>query len=526
MMPTAAEVEQFSEKVEWEFGLVFDEGRREQVREVLRTRCAELALNAGCYLKRLDADEKEWQAIAALLTVPESYFFRHSDHLRACMELAVPERVALHGEDRTLRMACLGCANGEEAYTLAMLLLEQPGLPAGWQFEIRACDINPEALRKAAQGTYTNWALRATSPAYRARYFTAEGNRFHIAEEVRRHVRFERCNVLKMFRRENAGRLDVVFFRNVLIYFSPEAIRAAINAVAHMLAPGGYLFLGPAETLRGVSDDFELCHTHETFYYRRKARIGALVPFSPFARARGGGEAEATPLSETPISLVPAESALHPGAAAELPATEWMEEIERSSQRISGLDTARKARVARPAGGQARSRARSIAEELHALMQMFTAERYGELLESVKSLPREIAEDADVRLLEALAHLNRHEIGAAEEVCRAAVERDSMNASSHYILALCSEHAGDFPRAAEHDRIAIYLDPTFAMPHMHLALTARRRGDAHTARRGFEKAMLLLARESASRIAMFGGGFSREALRNVCRRELQAIGAA
>lgn len=524
MIPTAAEVEQFSEKVEWEFGLVFDEGRREQVREVLEARCAALELSAGAYLKRLDGDDSEWQAVAALLTVPESYFFRHSDHLRACMEIAVPARIAARREDRTLRMACLGCANGEEAYTIAMLLEEQAALPEGWQFRIRACDINPEALRRARRGVYTNWALRATSPAYRARYFRAEGNRFHIAEEVRRAVQFERCNVLRMFRAEAAGSLDVVFFRNVLIYFSPEAIRAAVNAVAHMLAPGGYLFLGPAETLRGVSEDFELCHTHETFYYRRKERISALIPFSPLHRGTAGGGTEAAPCSERPVCFAP-EEGLAACAASPLPDTAWMDEIERSTQRISGLDRARRSRVA-PAAAPARSRGRSIAEELHGLMQMFTAERYGELLESVKSLPREIAEDADVRLLEALAHLNRHEIGAAEEVCRAAVARDSMNASGHYILALCSEHAADFVRSAEHDRIAIYLDPTFAMPHLHLALIARRRGDAHTARRGFEKAILLLARESASRIAMFGGGFGREALRNLCRRELQAIGAA
>jgi chemotaxis protein methyltransferase CheR len=101
-----------------------------------------------------------------------------------------------------------------------------------------------------------------------------------------------------------------------------------------------------------------------------------------------------------------------------------------------------------------------------------------------------------------------------------------MNAGAHYILALCREHGLDHTGAIDHDRTAIYLDPGFAMPHLHLALIARKRGDTYEARREFEMANLLLAREDASRILMFGGGFSRESLRDLCRRELKLLGAA
>lgn len=539
MKRVEAEVEEFRDKIEAEFGLVFDEGRREQVEEALIARCSALRLSRRSYLDRLDSDRREWEQIAALLTVPESYFFRHADHLRAFAELVVPEVLEAHPNDPVLRMLSIGCAGGEEPYSIAMTLLEHPNLLHGWDFAIRGCDINPEALKHARRGVYTNWALRATPPSVRSRYFTANANRHSINDDVRRSIIFDECNALHLYRPEAAGTLDVIFFRNVLIYFSPEAIRAAISSAAHLLAPGGYLFLGPAETLRGVSDDFVLCHTHEAFYYRRKSAIGSLIRYSPFHRtpaaqdqslhqpaggAGSNGSAAAASRTHPEDSLPPEAPLSNPVLPLD---TAWMQEIERSTERVRGLHAARNSSHS-PTSPPARHEPvrRSAAEAIQHLLSLLIAERYAEILTEIASLPADLQNDPDAQLLLALAHLNRREIAHADSVCRALLQRDSMNSSGHYILALCREQLGDPPGAAEHDRIAIYLDPSFAMPHLHLALLSRRGHDARTARREFENANLLLARENTSRLTMFGGGFTREALRNLCRRELRALGAA
>lgn len=523
---SAAYLERFREKIEAEFGLVFDEGRKEQVQQALLARSADLGVSAEEYLRRLDAKKDEWHAIAELLTVPESYFFRHIDHLRAFRETTLPERVAAHSSDPTLRICCIGCANGEEPYTISMIVREELERYSGWDVRIRACDINPEALRRARQGVYTQWSLRATSLPYRSRYFTATANRFRVADEVRKPVHFDHCNVLNLYSPQLAQSFDVVFFRNVLIYFSPEAIRAAINAVAHLLAPGGFLFLGPAETLRGISDDFTLCHTHDTFYYRRKNSISELLPFSP---VKLNGNPAASPTSSVP-DLFPKDL-----ASAVLPAdwqdAEWMQEIERSSDRIKGLETKGRQRATNQGSRKsvraaAPKAAGSAGQEIQHATALFRAEQYDQFLEELSRISPDAVADPDLKLLRALAHLNRGELQRAEAISTDLVAQDSMNASGHYVLALCREHARDLSRAADHDRIAIYLDSTFAMPHMHLALISRRRGDHHTARREFEQAILLLARESESRLLMFAGGFNREALRKLCRRELAALGAA
>jgi chemotaxis protein methyltransferase CheR len=518
-----AELDEFRARLEAEFGLVFDEGRKEQVQEALLARLTDLQLTGPEYLKRLAGDRSEREKAAALLTVPESYFFRHIDQLRVFTDVVLPERLSATGQNRALRILSLGCANGEEPYTLSMLLAEHTHALNGRDVAIRACDLDAEALRRARRGTYTNWALRATPQSYRSRYFTAVGNRYRLIDSVRQSVHFECCNALKLCRAEADANIDIVFFRNVLIYFSPEAIRVAINGVARMLAPGGFLFLGPAETLRGISSEFDLCHTQEAFYYRRKSSPGEVIRMARSAPERKAVEPD--PVIEETLAEIPTNGAQLAPFPDSLLSTAWMEEIERSSQRVRGLDAARLSAHGRPRSAvPAAGVHHSSTESLQHFLSLLTQERYADILVEIEALPILVRKDADIELLKALAHLNRREIRKAQDVCREMVVRDSMNASGHYILALCSEHTGDLLDSAEHDQIAIYLDPTFAMPHLHLALLARKRDDQYMARREFENANLLLARESASRLVMFGGGFSRDALRNLCRRELRAMG--
>jgi hypothetical protein len=130
------DVEQFRDRIEAELGLSFGDDRAEQVAQTLASRSDILQM---------------------------SYFFRHADHLSALVEVAIPERVAAHPHDRVLRLLSVGCAGGEEPYTLSMTVLQHKALLRGWDVQIRACDLNAEALRHAERGIYTPWARRATS---------------------------------------------------------------------------------------------------------------------------------------------------------------------------------------------------------------------------------------------------------------------------------------------------------------------------------------------------------------------------
>ncbi len=138
-------------------------------------------------------------------------------------------------------------------------------------------------------------------------------------------------------------------------------------------------------------------------------------------------------------------------------------------------------------------------------------------------MPPEAGQDSDVLLLTAVLLAHSGQLAAAAEVASRLLTKDELNAGAHYVLALSCEGIGDGVAAANHDHFAVYLDPDFAMPRLHLGLLAKRAGDTAAARRELSQALLLLQREDASRLLLFGGGFTREGLVALCQAELAKI---
>jgi chemotaxis protein methyltransferase CheR len=271
------EVTRFRGLLTRRFGLAFDDGKTELLHELLHRRLAATGNAVEAYLLALEqADAGELAALAPEVTVGETYFFRHGDQLRAFAERVLPERRRRRGAGERLRVLSAGCASGEEPYSLAMVLREGGG--AGGEPEIVGVDVNQRALARSAAGVYGAWSLRDTPPPVRRRWFRARGETFVLDDDIRRSVRLGPGNLVADGEALWAPeRYDVVFCRNVLMYFAPAAARAVLARLARALAPGGFLFLGHAENLRGLSVDFDLCQTHDTFYYQRRERLADAV---------------------------------------------------------------------------------------------------------------------------------------------------------------------------------------------------------------------------------------------------------
>jgi chemotaxis protein methyltransferase CheR len=200
----------------------------------------------------------------------------------------------------------------------------------------------------------------------------------------------------------------------------------------------------------------------------------------------------------------------------------WVDAIGKAADRIRDLTAAPAS--ARPGAAAVSAPAGRRSWDLASPLELLRQERYGEALDLVQVLPHEAARDPDVRLLEAVLLAHSGQLGRAEQACRDVLQLDELNAGAHYVLALCCEGSGDGRGAVEHDRIATYLDPGFAMPRLHLGLLARRAGEHTDARRELAQALDLLQREDSSRLLFFGGGFGREALVALCRAELVVCG--
>jgi chemotaxis protein methyltransferase CheR len=157
-----------------------------------------------------------------------------------------------------LRLLSAGCASGEEAYSLAILLKRQ-GRAQALDFEIQGLDLNPEGLTKARCARYSPWSLRETPVEVRERWFQKHGRDYQLDDSIRSAVRFDQHNlILSSPTLLPARSFDIIFCRNVLMYFTSEHASAIVAQLARALAPGGFLFLGHAETLRGLSSAFHL----------------------------------------------------------------------------------------------------------------------------------------------------------------------------------------------------------------------------------------------------------------------------
>lgn len=488
-------------------GLQFEEAKLGFLAEVLHRRLEATRQEADVYLARLDAMAMphEVVALAQELTVAETYFFRHVEQYRAFADVALPDRLR-YAQTAAVRLSVvsMGCASGEEPYSLAITVRDTIPDRAD-AVSILGVDINPVLLERAARGRFSPWVLRDTAPEVQRRWFRADGREFVLDKAVRGSVRFETCNLA-----DEGSELwqprshDIVFCRNVLMYFALGGAQALVGRITASLRPGGYLFLGHAETLRGLSNDFHLRHTHGTFYYQRRDRAepGPALPALMVSRPMPAGE---------PAPLADWEGA-----------NTWIDIIQRASDRIRSLvESPPHAGPGRRASGSGRAKP---ATEIALALKLLREERFAEALEVVKALPAESERDAEVLLLRAVLLTHGGQLETAEHACERLLEIDDLNAEAHYLLALCREGVGDRAGAAYHDQVAVYLDPGFAMAHLHLGLLARRAKDLVTARRELEQAVALLEREDASRLLLFGGGFTRDALVRLCRGELLRSG--
>jgi chemotaxis protein methyltransferase CheR len=509
------DVECFRSLVAQRLGLYFEDAKLGFLADVLQRRMEGARCDLfSSYQKRIASpahEQEELCALAEQLTVNETYFFRYADHFRAFAEVVIPDRIQARAQERRLRILSAGCASGEEAYSLAILIRDRLPELASWDITIHGIDVNASMVGKALLARYSPWSLRETPADLHRGYFRPDGRDFLLDGTLKPGVTFEERNLVEedpLFWRSDA--FDVVFCRNVTMYFTAEATQSVISRIARSLAPGGFLFLGHAETLRGVSQEFRLCHTHETFYYqRREAREAPFV--ADLRESRHSS-------FRKPISAV-VESG-----------DSWFSTIQRASERIADLTQDKSG----PAVEGSRSRLRHSSKSKAApsplrwdrtlAIELLQKERFAEAMELLRALPSESAADPDTQLLLAVLLTNGGDLPEAEKVCLHVLKIDELNAGAHYLMALCREHAGDREAAMGHDQAATYLDSAFAMPHLHLGLVAKRSADAETARRELGRALPLLDREDASRILLFGGGFTREALVEFCRSELRACG--
>jgi len=208
--------------------------------------------------------EAELRLLLNEITIGETYMFRSPPQLDALRNVILPQIVQAKSAMgfKRLHLWSAGCSTGEEAYTLAMVLLEESEkLLAGWTFDILASDLNDNSLAAAKAGVYGEYALRSTTELLRKKYFKPhDEKRLQATDQLKSVIRFERVNLRDDRRMTFLKGMDLIFCCNVLIYFDLGSKQRVVQHFYSNLLPGGYLFLGHAESLYQVDDRFHLVH--------------------------------------------------------------------------------------------------------------------------------------------------------------------------------------------------------------------------------------------------------------------------
>ena len=257
------------------FGLYFEDNQKPTLRSRLLGRLASLELSSFedyyRYLRFGPERQDELQRMVSHLTNNETYFYRELPQLKVFSDQVLKSVKARKTRTRenTLKILSAGCSTGEEPYTLAMVVHDSAQFFWNWEVSIVGMDVDQKALEKAKKAVYHHNSFRSMPPGTEERHFTREATGASVKDAIRRLVRFRWGNITDLASYDGLHGLDAVFCRNVLIYFSDSMIRKVVSLFHQVLAPGGYLFLGHAESLSRITDLFSSIRFQGAMVYQK-----------------------------------------------------------------------------------------------------------------------------------------------------------------------------------------------------------------------------------------------------------------
>nr|WP_211194646.1 protein-glutamate O-methyltransferase CheR [Pyxidicoccus fallax] len=491
------------------------------------------------YRARLAEDSAALDDLLTELTIGETYFFRTPEHFEHLRRVVLPELNERRGPTHTLRLWSAACASGEEPYSLAVLLRDE-----GWshRMSVYATDVSRGALARARQANYGEWSLRGPWEGRMRAHLRPEGRRYVLAPEIRELVRFGYLNLaLDTWPSADSGiwKLDVIFCRNVLIYFNPATIEGVARRLHDALAEGGYLFTGPSDPPLGALAPLEPVLTDWGVLYRRPLPGTVVsIPAVGFAPAGRAGEA-APPVprgdtagdpkgsaswrsgADAPMRLPGTKASGVPGSSAPLapPTPRTPRTPPASGSPAPDLPPA----SVLPVPGASPDRALR-APDAEALAAARRALDRGDWREAARRLGAEDAHpDIATMAVRTLANLDAQ---AAIAACAETAARHPLIAGLRYLEALLQLGQGRLADAERAARQALYLEPTLIVAWLVLGRVLRRHGDTAGALRAWREAESLCAVLAPEVPVPLADGESARALAEVARSERIRLEAA
>jgi len=276
---TDSQFEQLREIIYKRAGIHFPDGKKYVLESRLGHRLTELDMeDYDQYIAFLSIgpyQKDEFQEMFNRITINETSFFRNEPQLNVFERQVLPKLLDARARTKTIRIWSAACSSGEEPFTLAMMVHRTLGARLReWNIEILGTDISEKALATAESGRYTSYAVRTTPDMVKRRYFTEERGAFILSDDIRQMVSFETHNLKDRLAAKRHGTWDVIFCRNVMIYFDDQMKKEVIGTFHSQLADDGYLFIGHSENIRAGESDFASLPIAQGFVYQKSSAAG------------------------------------------------------------------------------------------------------------------------------------------------------------------------------------------------------------------------------------------------------------
>lgn len=385
-------------------------------------------------LKQNNNPAPELEFLLTRITVGESYFFRHTEQMSLlCDELLLLIARKRRNDDYSLRVWSAGCANGQEIYSIVIMLHEMLPDIQRWKLQFLATDINREVLTNAVQGRYKAWSLRATPESIMQRYFARSSGDYQLRSDICQQVKFAYLNLAEdIFPavQSDTQATDIIFCRNVFIYLEPNMIRRIMSRFASCLVPEGLLFLGPAD-FTDAPDDLEYIQYDATSHFRRKS---AIQPELPALTANKADPVEPPALIKEPSI-----------AATILP-----KPVRNTTQRLGDIDL---------------------------IKDLLRTERWYDALLVIDEMIKLQGKSAELLQAKSKALANLGYVSEALQTCEGSLTLNPTEKLTYLLQGTILIESGQFADAESAFRKAIFLDHAFSEAHYQLGLLLIHQGD-------------------------------------------------
>ncbi len=423
------------------------------------------------WLLKNNLSNEQIEVLASHLTVGETYFLREKKALDFLEQKYLPELIhKRRRKDQRLRIWSAGCASGEEPYSIAITLLRAIPDIKNWDITILATDINSAFLKKAKKGIYTKWSFRNTPKWFADNYFKKTGDdKFQILPQIKKMVTFSYQNLAKdtyPSLTNNTNAMDIIFCRNVLIYFSQKGIKAVTNHLYNSLVRGGILIVSPVEMSNLISSKFGKIHYYGFTIYKKDS-----------------GKVRQKEIIEWKIP----ETIEIPKAFQQVP------NIEFTKPFIKPADPILKKKVQRK-----KIHKKQVKEEVSEYKQAVVLFEQGKFEEAENLLTNILTKDtinskSTISLL-AKTKANLGKLDDAGALCKKALEINKLDAGLYYLTATIQQEQGNDKDAISSLNSAIYLEPDFSLAHFSMGNLCTKSGKNNAGTKHYKNTLNILAK--------------------------------